>query len=84
MATKSGELREILVSSIEDVRAKRIDATQAAAIAKLASAISQSVAIELKTMEAGYHEGRMGDQRLGEEIEADRAVARISHDAQED
>jgi hypothetical protein len=67
MATKSGELREMLVSSIEDVRSGKMDAGQAAAVAKLAQAISQSISVELQVIEAGKAARDIGSQRLGEE-----------------
>lgn len=67
MATKSGELREMLVSAIEDVRAGRMDASQAASVAKLAQAISQSISVELAVLEAGKSARDLGSQRLGEE-----------------
>lgn len=66
MATKSGELRETLMSVIEDVRAGKIDATKATAIAKVAAQISASIAVEVSAKEAHLHEQQLGSMPLGE------------------
>lgn len=52
MATKTGELRETLISAIEDVKSGKMDPNKANAIAKLASQINESLKVELDAIEA--------------------------------
>jgi methyl coenzyme M reductase beta subunit len=67
MATKSGELREMLLSAIEDVRSGKLDSAQASAIAKLAAQVSTSISVEIAAREAALHAGKLGGMSLGEE-----------------
>lgn len=47
MATKSGELREMLLGVIDSVKAGKVEPENANAIAKLAAQINQSLKIEI-------------------------------------
>ncbi len=81
MATSAGELREMLISSIEAVKTKRIDHQQAMSIAKLAAQVNESLKVELHAMELAKELGlkdfrrkALGQMALGEEqTEAARA-----------
>lgn len=46
MGTKVGELRESLMDCIERVKAKKMDSSEATAIAKLAAQVSLSLQVE--------------------------------------
>lgn len=47
MATRTGELREILLDCIERVRNRKMDHQEAAAVAKLAAQVTLSMQVEL-------------------------------------
>lgn len=66
MATKSGELRETLMSVIEDVRSGKIDAVRAVAISRVAAQISSSIAAEVAAKEAKLCKEALGSMPLGE------------------
>lgn len=72
MATKSGELREMLLGVIDSVKAGKVEPENANAIAKLAAQINQSLKIEI---DARLEDERMarvplGSMSIGEESEA--------------
>jgi hypothetical protein len=74
MATSAGELREMLISSIEAVKTNRIDHQQAMSIAKLAAQVNESLKVELHAMELAKELGlkdfrpkALGQIALGEE-----------------
>jgi hypothetical protein len=66
MATKSGEMREMLLSAIEDVRAGKLGTAEASAIAKLAAQVSQSISVEIAATEASLSVEKLGQMPLGE------------------
>ncbi len=48
MATTAGEMREMLISAIEDVKAGKMDQSRAGSIAKLAQAVTESMRLEIE------------------------------------
>lgn len=72
MATTSGELREILIEAITAVRANKLDANDAKAMAMLAQQVSFSLAAEVNARreERGVSGGKValiGQLVLGDE-----------------
>ncbi len=75
MATSAGELREMLIASIEQVKANRMDHQQAMSIAKLAAQVNESLKVELHAIELAKELGLkdfkpkpIGSIALGEEV----------------
>lgn len=69
MATKSGELREMLMSVIDSVREGKVAPEDANAIAKVAAQINQSLKIEIdaRTENAAMAAVALGSMAIGEE-----------------
>jgi hypothetical protein len=69
MATKSGELREMLMSVIDSVREGKVEPDDANAIAKLAAQINQSLKIEIdaRTDDAAMGKVALGSMPIGEQ-----------------
>lgn len=69
MATKSGELREMLLSVIENVKEGKVEPENANAIAKLAAQINQSLKIEIdaRIESAALGQIALGSMPIGEE-----------------
>lgn len=86
MATKSGEMRQTLLDSINEVRAGRMDPAKATAIAKLAAQVSLSMQVEANMRVAkimGPVEEVFGGMTVGAELPAPAPaslVHRISDD----
>lgn len=69
MATSTGELRETLIECIERVKAKRMDPSEAGAVAKLAAQVNTSLQVELNIRMAGIRTDAMGSLHVGEQGE---------------
>ena len=74
MGTKSGELREFLMTTIEQVRDGKCDPGQAKAIAMLAGQINLSLQVEVnaRVQQTKWDDGErraLGHMPLGEEDE---------------
>lgn len=71
MGTKAGELRELLITAIEDVKAGKMKAADAKAIAALAGQVNLSLQVELNARVAAAERkldaNRLGDLQLGHE-----------------
>lgn len=69
MATKTGEMREMLISCIEDVRAGKLDAADAKSISALAAQINGSLQVEFafREAEANLARQKIGSMLIGEE-----------------
>lgn len=67
MATKTGELREMLVSCIEDVRSGKMLAEDAKAISCLTAQINTSLQVELAYRLKEATDSKPGCMPIGEE-----------------
>ena len=71
VGTKAGELREMLITAIEDVKAGKLKAADAKAIAALAGQVNLSLQVELNVRVASAERrldaNRLGDLQLGHE-----------------
>lgn len=77
MSTSSGELRELLVSCIDQVKAGNLDFNDAKAIALLAQQVNLSLQVEVNARRDGHLSmpRRIGSLPLGEENVIDAGPA---------
>jgi len=68
MATKTGELREMLIDAIEAVKAGKMDSNEAKSIAMLAGQVNLSLQVEINARrDEASIKGGIGALPLGEE-----------------